>query len=1246
MERHFEENLKLARGVQQSLDLKMAVYIDGPNLDNTGMVIGQQVKPSFGGGTEPTSVNNEGAPSIGRDDHDQAAARSAMRGVEISQTVNLYLPGGDSHITGKVGGDIKRTEVNDWKDPSRDPTPQKGTAITKLTWLAVPIVRPIRAETADGVTSFHFSYEPISKTRVERKSDTRRKTRRGSAKDHADYIERFSAVARADRASAEEGETLEKIEADFEKPASKKIEELSPNGEEQILADVAAKLGEAAVGGVYVERQEAMALEADGSAVLYTNIDADPFERRKFWELVEKNARNPGKDYMRIRVIANPRLWSDVFSAPDCPKFEVESKEPLDPKGEIRIQNEDNDRMRAHMLRHGWNPPKRREVDGLNHEEEATAELQQDKADGIVFEDARGGRIQYRIIGELPHEVDQDARVRILRAFAQEFERRGLPYVAVMHAPDHTNNDKNWHFHLIYHDRPAARFVNDRLHPANAHLAPNVKDPTQTATMKAEARNILGTADFEKFAGQWDFSIPYTRKSVSGNTRTRNPFAQPKHRECQKKDFIPKLRKVLADITNEELASAGHRRRLDPRDYSKIGIPRQPDKHLGTQAAQHETSGISTDVGRENERNQWTYQMTMIQRFRQAEEEKLRCDIAKMRRANQAIVGEDPRADIRERLIARYEQIRRAAIEHEVIARTMQENIDRAASRAHKVKLTCEKHLKAIRDKKASKRQMCHKSDYENKLNEAVTHLAGLKTMFANEAMQVSRSAEQAKLLQIEAEESRADYDILIQQAHAEQGIANSQVPSDDKPATSAPSSTLDQTATISTVGVTALTKAQMDDFVDTVFKQKIRLVMRNGKIDLAYEDPRMDVIINAPNFASLEVRLKVIYEVQTEAINDLLEVLNNNPQAVESRTGPNGQAVVTLKMNDKRLQEALQHYHDDKDISLAIANAFASQRPSERVPEAVSKATSVAASPATATSVLPTAKPAPQSTREPAVPYQDIVRRALFERTLSGTRWEETDNKRFLILTNSSAERLQVPSRIEIAPELAETMDKTISAADREEFRLRKYIEAKHRSVVITPLNIIIPDYAPEELREIAAKHSNDPERRKLYAAMPQLADEWYKSTRQYQVDFAVSPEGKEVARLADERTEIERSPQKFSKREDDNKPDPRYAALVPAKTEEKGRPFVLGIHPKLDTYLLAEARNDDVARRLAAEEIIKDVDAARATKRLTLEDRKRIKDDSIYNDITRGNNPHPQNSLGLDIGRQIDRGLSPQSD
>ncbi len=1099
MARHFEYDLNQARSAQQSLGIKMASYTNGPNLDSIGNRIEQQSSASNRGGKERPLISNDRSPSGGRDDRDQAAARAAMRGINIGRTVNLKPPGGDSHITGQVGSESRRTKAKDWKDPGSDSVPNQGTAITKFTRLAVPIVRDIRAETSDGVTSFHFSHETISKTRTERVSDTGRRTRPGSAKNHANYIERDGAVARTIGEPAEDGKALEKI-------AAEKAKGLRPNSEEKILADVAVKSGKAAIGGIYIERQEAIAHETDGAAILYTNIDADPFERRKFWELVETHEKNPGEDAMRIHVASNPELWLDVMSDPDCPKTVTKNIEAADPMLEIRVQTKDNDLIRKLMRRHGWKPPKRRKTKGLSQEEQAAVEFQQGKTDGIVFEDARGGRIQCRIIGELPHEVSHEARVRILRGFAQEFERRDIPYVAVMHAPDHTNNDKNWHFHLIYYDRPAKRFTGaaaDHIKP----LRPNATDYVRR--QHDIARKAISDKEVIAQVGQWDFTVKATYRQKCRHVQTAYPFAQDKLRECNKNDFIPKLRKVLADITNEEFKLAGHRRRLDPHKHSDMGIERQSDEHLGTRAAQLEASGISTNIGRQNERNQWAYQMTQIRRYQDSEEVKLRGDVAQMRRVTPAIVNNEPRSDLIKSHIDRYEQLRRAAIEHEVIGRTIQENIDRAASRANRIKFTCEKHLKAIGAKKASKGQIRHKSDYEAKLKEAVTHLDGLKVMFAHETLQINRSMEQAKLLHIEAAELQAEHGKLVKEAQAERSSGSPQAVGLETRSSATSSNDVDQRAETGDEDAGVLTNKQIDAFVATVIDENIRLVIRDRKVVPAVQDPRFAGVVTAPNYASCQPRLRVIRRNQNEAIKDLLEILSNRPDAIGTITRPDGKIIVKLKINDKRLQAALYSYQNDRDVSQAIKSAIALQQPSQSLPAEVSEAPSSTVTPSVSTESL--IKPP-----ENASPHQDVVHRALLERTLSDFCWLESNGKSSLLLSDASAKRLGVPTRIEIAADVVPVFDQITVAVAHEQFRLSKFIESSKVNVRFTPSGMVLPAYADQELQDIAAKHSRDPECCKVYASIQKLADEWDEAILRFGFLRGRRNVGDEILRLA----------------------------------------------------------------------------------------------------------------------------------
>lgn len=452
-----------------------------------------------------------------------AAARSSLRGPEVlSRSPNNGLPQSDLYITGMVGGRPPvRTNVNTWSDNPEDRRPKE--AMVRASRLSVPVVRPLRVANDAGATSFHFSHESISKTHSEKTSARGTRNRKGAATAHADYIERDSAVARGKDGRAGVPDT-------------------------------------GAMATAYIEREEALAHGVDGTAILFSNISDDAAERRAFWQLVEQAESNPSADRMQLRIAGHQEFWRKVAGDADCPAILRQSIEAAEPSEYVIVRTGNNELARTVMKRHGWKPRERRPANETDEHRAAREEREAANAFGARFEDGRGGRVQFRIVGELPHDVSHDARVRILKDFAAEFEARRLPYIAVMHAPDHTNDDRNWHFHLVYHDRPVKRFT--------GLPADHLKDLPEGAGSKwARRREIaeqaLADPATAKHIGQWDFTVPWTyRKRTSGNIVEAKPFEQVKDRECNNRNFIPMLRRHLASLTNRELEKAGVARRV------------------------------------------------------------------------------------------------------------------------------------------------------------------------------------------------------------------------------------------------------------------------------------------------------------------------------------------------------------------------------------------------------------------------------------------------------------------------------------------------------------------------------------------------------------------------------------------------------------------------------------------------------------------------------------------------------------
>lgn len=160
------------------------------------------------------------------------------------------------------------------------------------------------------------------------------------------------------------------------------------------------------------------------------------------------------------------------------------------------------------------------------------------------------GRVQSTIIADLPYEPEIGAigRARILENFGREFEKLGLRWHGVTHVPDEHSDPRNFHLHILYHDRPATRNLND---------------------------------------GGWE-------------------FARRKHDVPRARGFIKMLRLKYAEIVNSEFQRAGINRRYDPRSYEEMGIPKKPTLHMGVKATALERKGISTFAGRYNYGVEWS----------------------------------------------------------------------------------------------------------------------------------------------------------------------------------------------------------------------------------------------------------------------------------------------------------------------------------------------------------------------------------------------------------------------------------------------------------------------------------------------------------------------------------------------------------------------------------------------------------------------------------------------------------------
>ncbi|RYG95372.1 MAG: hypothetical protein EON58_14305, partial [Alphaproteobacteria bacterium] len=331
------------------------------------------------------------------------------------------------------------------------------------------------------------------------------------------------------------------------------------------------------------------------------------------------------------------------------------------------------------------------------------------------FHDGRGGRIQSRIIAELPHELSLEGMLYVMRSFSREFEQRNIPFNAALHAPDHGNDDRQWHFHLDYYDRPCRRL---------------------TAADFEEAR-VRGYINTTAQPGDWDFAALFS-KPRHNSTRL---FRQDKVKDVRKNDWIFSLRTRLSVDVNEALSREGHERRFDPRTYEKMGITAAPGQHLGTKRSAAEAKGNVDRISIRNERKQWSaISRQLDEEYNGRHRARFRFDIDHRRELEKANVGSALRAQI-EAALEKLDQTWEILIETEVGGERARQLVERACSRAN--------HVERVNDRwlEAHKAGKCDLSPAQRQEREALrsaaqSHLRGLSPLRDAGAEIITISAE------------------------------------------------------------------------------------------------------------------------------------------------------------------------------------------------------------------------------------------------------------------------------------------------------------------------------------------------------------------------------------------------------------------------------------------------------------------------------------------------------------------------
>ncbi len=161
-----------------------------------------------------------------------------------------------------------------------------------------------------------------------------------------------------------------------------------------------------------------------------------------------------------------------------------------------------------------------------------------DDAQPIAFAPWRGGRVQNRLIIDLPADMTPAQRLEIAQRFCdQQFSQKGAPFHCAIHKPTKSNDERHYHMHITFHDRPATKMI----------------DPS--TGMEA-----------------WDFSIVQTTKKANRVTISRRPHQQGKIRDFQDIKWPRQARKNFAEIVNAVRKQNGMAPIYDHRKYEEMGI--------------------------------------------------------------------------------------------------------------------------------------------------------------------------------------------------------------------------------------------------------------------------------------------------------------------------------------------------------------------------------------------------------------------------------------------------------------------------------------------------------------------------------------------------------------------------------------------------------------------------------------------------------------------------------------------------
>lgn len=298
----------------------------------------------------------------------------------------------------------------------------------------------------------------------------------------------------------------------------------------------------------------------------FTNIHHDPEVVAAYWPAVYDSERKPGLSTLRVE-------WQEMFGSTWRALAESSALPPeARPVVEAAVAAAEGSLSWRH---------KRLLRDGIRVDEEACQEVfdliarmtETPVAERAVdITRARGGRTQYRLVAELPAELDDVERILIVKEFCESLNALGPMFEAVIHEPDHDNDRRNYHLHVIYHDRPAEYLAD------------------------------LGKWDMEMrtpVRGRPGRFKPLRKKVVLG-------WKEGMTRKQAGEAYLTALREMWAEVNNAALVRARKYPRYDPRTYAEMGIDQEPAEHLDNSAARASLAGVPVPACVRNAERYWS----------------------------------------------------------------------------------------------------------------------------------------------------------------------------------------------------------------------------------------------------------------------------------------------------------------------------------------------------------------------------------------------------------------------------------------------------------------------------------------------------------------------------------------------------------------------------------------------------------------------------------------------------------------